>query len=63
MKSSSFQTYDRAVQTLPLSNRNFIQVLGLVTGVVTDLPCTHYPTRSEVPILSAGPRAVYILTL
>ena len=43
-----------AIQTLPLSNRNFTQILGLAPGVVTDLPTPSSLGRGTINMAVDG---------
>jgi hypothetical protein len=43
-----------AIETLPLSNRNFTQILGLAPGVVTDLPTPSSLGRGTINVSADG---------
>jgi hypothetical protein len=45
---------EAAIQSLPLSNRNFTQILGLVPGVVSDLPTPSLLGRGTINVASDG---------
>jgi hypothetical protein len=45
---------DTAIQSLPLSNRNFTQILGLAPGVVTDIPVPATLGRGTFNVASDG---------
>jgi hypothetical protein len=43
-----------AIEALPLSNRNFMQILGLAPGVVTDLPTPSSLGRGTINVSANG---------
>jgi hypothetical protein len=45
---------DTAIQALPLSNRNFTQILALAPGVVTDLPVPSSLGRGTINVATTG---------
>ncbi len=45
---------EKAIQALPLSNRNFTQILGLAPGVVVDLPAATALGRGTENVASNG---------
>jgi Carboxypeptidase regulatory-like domain/TonB dependent receptor len=45
---------DTAIQALPLSNRNFTQILALAPGVVTDLPVPSSLGRGTINVAITG---------